>query len=85
MRGLFALTGGVFTGPAFALARRLLCGNALCLPHSRAKTAPTLVNSARMRSLKSLFDLTRERGGCFVADRYVFGLSTKHPIVSVRI
>ena len=39
---------------------------------------------ARTRSLKRLVDRLRERGGCFVVDRYVFGLSTKHPLVSVR-
>ena len=37
-----------------------------------------------MRPLKRLFDLLRERAGCFVVDRYVFGLSIKHPIVSVK-
>ena len=36
------------------------------------------------RELKTLVGLLRERGGCFVVDRYVFGLSTKHPVVSVR-
>ncbi len=35
------------------------------------------------RELKTLVELSRERGGCFVVDRYVFGLSTKHPVVSV--
>ena len=45
-------------------------------PHARA--------FCRVRVTETLLELLRERGGCFVVGRYVFGLSTKHPVVSVR-
>ena len=46
--------------------------------------SPRLGFLLRACQLKNLVELLRERGGCFVVDRYVFGLSTKHPVVSVN-
>ena len=86
VRGGFCVCGEAFVWvlEAFVWGEGFLQEKASAKALASLDSFLTLGFLLRARPLKSLVGDLCELGGCFVVDRYVFGLSTKHPIMSAH-